>query len=133
MKVTFYGFDDNDPPSAEIAHPGTRHDKATEGTGRYDDPITLAVSEGRFDVGTIVYVPYLQKYFVMEDDCATCEDDQVDLWMGPNDSRSGPALTECQEKLTREDADVIENPDPTLPVDTTPLFINGQCTAQVHE
>ncbi|CAF1424684.1 unnamed protein product [Adineta ricciae] len=76
MRVTSYGWNDNDPPSAEIAYPKsggypTKHNSATEGRGTYEDPITFATDERELDIGTMIYVPFLRKYFVMEDRCAS--------------------------------------------------------------
>jgi hypothetical protein len=143
MYVTSYGFNDNDPPSADIAYSKsegnpTLHDVATEGSGTYDDPITFATSKDELEVGARVYVPHLRKYFIMEDDCAECDQDwqngqryHIDLWMGPSHS-SPDSLLDCEDKITRASAPVIVNPDPGLPVETTPLFSNGQCTARLY-
>ena len=69
MMVTSYGFNDNDPPSADIAYPRsegnpTRHDRATEGKGTHDDPITFATSSDELPIGTLIYVPHVRKYFI---------------------------------------------------------------------
>ena len=94
--VTFYGAADNDPPgSTEIATRTTHHQEAG-GTGTYADPLSLAADPRAIQVGTRVYYPPLQKYFVMEDDCAQCITDwrssrtpHIDLWTG--DSRVRPS------------------------------------------
>jgi hypothetical protein len=74
--VTGYSYWDNTPAgTAEISH-GVIHSKAG-GTGTYSDPITLAVGHaitGGKDVldypaGTKFYLPYLQKYAIVEDTC----------------------------------------------------------------
>ncbi|KAJ3289797.1 hypothetical protein HK104_007230 [Borealophlyctis nickersoniae] len=94
--VSFYGFDDNTNESGDgfggdvIAYPGLgpkKHARAKEGTGAFDDPITLASDPDKFAPGTIIYVPYVKKYYIMEDDCTECIEESaphVDLWMGPN-------------------------------------------------
>lgn len=74
MRVTSYGWNDNDPPSAEIAYPKsdgypTKDNSATEGQGTYKDPITFATDKRDIDIGTMVYDPFLRKYFIMEDLC----------------------------------------------------------------
>jgi len=102
--VTFYGAGDNDPAgSAAIAHPNARHGEAG-GTGTYANPITLASDPRELAVGTIVYYPPLEKYFVMEDDCASCIDEwesserpHIDLWAGDH---SGDDFLACQNALT---------------------------------
>lgn len=68
VKLTFYGWPDNDPPGNSIAYPGlglSSHQGAG-GTGTYDDPITVAVitqsNNGFWSPGTMMYLPSLQKY-----------------------------------------------------------------------
>jgi hypothetical protein len=70
--LTFYGARDNCPPGGDIAHP-TIH-KLAGGTGNWADPITFAGADLKgqgvpYAVGQKVYVPSLQKYFIMEDQC----------------------------------------------------------------
>ena len=93
--ATFYGWADNSPPGGAIAYPKsdgypTVHDTAG-GAGTYADPITFATDESEFPVGTILYVPFIEKYVVMEDDCVECDSDwtsahkwHIDLWMNSN-------------------------------------------------
>ena len=142
--VTSYGWDDNDPPSAEIAYPKsdgypTKHNLATEGNGTYDDPVTFATDKRELDIGTMIYVPFLQKYFIMEDDCGAAHSDwdkgnyHVDLWMGPQRESDQRKLYDCEDKITRSVANVIVDPAQDLPVDKTPLFSNNQCTARIHD
>jgi len=144
MMVTSYGFNDNDPPSADIAYPRsegnpTRHDRATEGKGTHDDPITFATSSDELPIGTLIYVPHVRKYFIMDDDCVPCDSDwadrqqyHVDLWMGPGHESDDSALSDCEDRITRDSAEVIVDPSPDLPVDTTPLFANDNCSARLH-
>jgi hypothetical protein len=124
--VTFYGGPDNDPPgSTDIAYPNGRHGTAA-GTGSYADPITLATDPRELPPGTVVYDPQLQKYFVMEDDCAECISEwgashhpHVDLWTGPAGSR----LLACEEALTPPGPVPLEiNPPADHPVDLRPLY-----------
>lgn len=137
MYVTSYGFNDNSPPSANIAYP-VKHKKATEGKGTYSDPITFATDRSELAPGTIVYVPFLQKYFIMEDDCVECDSNwnhghhyHIDLWMGPQHSSNANTLYACENKVTRNTS-VIVKPANNLTVDTTPLFSNNKCTAHLH-
>ncbi|MBV9709349.1 MAG: hypothetical protein JO011_00365 [Ktedonobacteraceae bacterium] len=136
--VTSYGFNDNSPPSADIAYP-VIHQKATEGKGTYSDPITFATDKSEIGVGTRVYVPFLQKYFIMEDDCAECDSDwsgshkyHIDLWMGPQHSSNATSLYNCEDSITRDSTQIIVKPARNLTVDTTPLFKNNKCTAVIH-
>ncbi|MER6305473.1 hypothetical protein [Streptomyces sp. NPDC001657] len=141
VHVTSYGYNDNDDGNgqygtAQIAYPQI-HNEATEDLGTYDHPATFATDPGEFAPGTRIYVPYLQKYFLMEDGCAACSSDwsngvyHVDLWMGPASTQPEPTLGNCEGSVT-QDSGIIVNPDPGLPVDTTPMFSDGQCTVVHH-
>jgi hypothetical protein len=132
VEVTFYAAADNDPPgSAEIAYPNSRHTSAG-GTGTVADPLSLATDPREIRPGVLVYYPPIQKYFVMEDDCAECIDDwqakhnpHVDLWMS---NSTNPAVQDCEAALTPDDPDtIIVNPPTNLPVDPKPLFVGGKC------
>jgi hypothetical protein len=132
VELTFYGAVDNDPPgSTEIAYPNSRHPGAG-GTGSYADPLTLATDPRELPPGSTVYVPFLKKYFVMEDDCAECIQDwsaskkpHLDLWMS---ATGGADLLRCEDALTPDDpAPVRVNPPADLPVDPRALFAGGHC------
>jgi 3D (Asp-Asp-Asp) domain-containing protein len=126
-KVTFYGSPDNDPPcSADIAHP-VIHEKAG-GTGTFEDPITVATHEGSFAPGTRMYVPSLEKYLIVEDTCASCGADHIDIWM-ESDCQSDAVLA-CEDAWTPDEpVDVEINPPAGRSVSTTPFFdkSSGQC------
>ncbi len=141
---TSYGYNDNDDGSghygtAVIAFPSKYHAIATAGKGTYSSPITFATDRREIPPHTMIYVPYLQKYFFMEDGCVECAADwdnghqwRTDLFMGPNNAlQPEPALANCESKITRHAAMYI-NAGPGYPVDTTPLFSNGKCTARLH-
>jgi hypothetical protein len=131
--VTFYGWADNSPPGGAIAYPmnggfPTLHDTAG-GTGTYADPITFATDEAEFQVGTILYVPFIEKYVIMEDDCVECDSDwtsmhkwHTDLWMNSSASESSSALTNCEDSWTRNSTVVEVDPPPGRTVTTAPLF-----------
>ena len=77
--VTLYGFDDND--DGNPTHLGTDvishaavHDSANEDLGTYERPGTLAADVGFLSPGTKVYVPALERYYVMEDTCRECSE-----------------------------------------------------------
>ncbi len=141
--VTFYAARDNDPSgSREIAYPGPtpRHAQATADLGTFDHPITLASAVAWLPVGTRVYVPRFRKYYIMEDQCVTCENDwsqsrlhHVDLYMS---NSVQPGVIACEDAATRGKAqsDTIQlNPPPGLPVDTTPLYTDtGGCVQAAH-
>jgi hypothetical protein len=142
VRVTSFGFNDNDDGkghfgTAVIAYPSV-HSQATESSGRFDDPITFASDAGGFAPGTMIYLPYLQKYFVMEDGCVACSEDSangiahVDLWMGPSSRQPETVLRNCQNAITRSSVTIEVSPKPGRPVDTTPMFTDGRCTVHLH-
>jgi chitosanase len=143
VSVILYGFDDNSPPNADIAYPKddgypTVHNQATEGKGTYNDPITFATDEHELAVGSLVYVPYLEKYFIMEDDCTECDSRwsnqhkyEIALWIGPQSSSPASVLSACEDRLTRDSTTIVVNPASNLRVDTTSLFTHGTCTAHM--
>jgi hypothetical protein len=133
-QITFYGYPDNDPPNSDaIAYPRsdgykTLHNRAA-GAGDWRDPITFAAGR-RFQaqnaVGTRIYVPYLEKYFILEDSCASCSlPNWVDLWIGGKGFPKRRVLNQ-EDYLTRLCSDggeeVIVRPARDLPVDPTPLM-----------
>eukprot|EP01089_Gocevia_fonbrunei_P012568 TRINITY_DN3011_c0_g1_i1.p1 TRINITY_DN3011_c0_g1~~TRINITY_DN3011_c0_g1_i1.p1 ORF type:complete len:148 (-),score=27.13 TRINITY_DN3011_c0_g1_i1:32-475(-) len=140
MYVTSYGYDDNSPPSAQIAYPKnagypTIHNEATEGTGTYNNPSTFATDPNEIAIGTIIYVTFLKKYYIMEDSCGQCEIDwrsgkrHVDLWIGPDTVSDQNALNNCEDAVTQNSQQVIVNPASDLPVCTIKVFLNNQCSA----
>jgi hypothetical protein len=137
--VTLYGWPDNSPPGDAIAYP-TDHNVAG-GTGTFDDPITFATDQDELPAGTVVYYPYLHRYFVMEDDCAECDQDwtgqgpdggpnfyHIDLWIGGQNAQSDSDVINCEDDLTQNSAEVVVNPPSDEPVDTTPLFDSSSDT-----
>jgi 3D (Asp-Asp-Asp) domain-containing protein len=121
--LTFYGFDDNDDGNPR--HLGTNvisdaviHSYANEDLGTFDQPGTMAADKHFLSPGTKVYVPSVQRYYVVEDTCAECTRDwrrkrpHIDLFV----SGSGEKLAECEDRLTMEVAKIIVNPPRDLPV-----------------
>ena len=130
--VTFYGFDDNDDGSP--AHLGTDvisraavHSRANEDLGTYERPGTLATDANFLTPGTKVYVPAVERYYVMEDTCVACSKDwsqskpHVDLYV----SGTGPELAACEDRLTMESTKIIIDPPPDLPVKAGSACNNG--------
>ena len=75
-----------------------------------------------------MYVWFLRKYFIMEDDCEECDSDwknsgkwHFDLWMGPDKASPGPNLIACEDGLSGTNEVTVDAPD-GYPVDPTPLF-----------
>lgn len=152
--LTFYGFNDNSGQtenqhgSALIAYPKsdgnpTLHNLATEGKGTYTDPVTFAARDNdhkTFPVGSIIYVPLVHKYFIMEDQCGDNDPQgclhgshHVDLWLGPQHASKSSALGNCEDKSTPSSSvKVVINPAPNLPVDTQVMFNNNKCTIHLY-
>jgi hypothetical protein len=129
--VTLYGARDNDPPgSREIAYPSAH--RQAGGTGTFADPITFATSRAELAVGTVVYYPFLKRYFVMEDQCAECETEwagahtpHLDLWAGES---TNAGIIACEDALTRDGlVAVVVNPPSNLPVVSTPIYDGSHC------
>jgi 3D (Asp-Asp-Asp) domain-containing protein len=132
LKMTFYGFPDNDPDhSKQIKYP-IKHQEAG-GTGTYDDPITVAVvtqsNGGNWSPGTLMYVPSLQKYLIVEDECANCDKDQIDVWMNSDQNCSDDVILACENTLTPAGPVEVEiNPPAGQSTVSAPLFDTNTCT-----
>ena len=148
-KVTFYGYPNNDDGSGNFGtnviaygvqwqghsrHTNAQGNPVAGGTGSFADPITVAASEGNSSLppGTLIYLPGLKKYFLVEDICGNCLTDWLDLWMESNASSNAGAVTQCESNWTGDATqrrEVWLNPPPSLQVDTNPFFNVGtnQC------
>jgi 3D (Asp-Asp-Asp) domain-containing protein len=127
VKVTFYGWPDNSPPGNSVAYP-TPARPVAGGTGTYADPVSAAVRQGNplMPVGTILYVPGLKKYAIVDDVCVSCNSNNwVDLWVG-GDANSDPAAVRAREDALTGDETVprliLIHAPAGLPVDSAPLF-----------
>lgn len=129
MEVTFYGWPDNTPPGNTIAYPDIH--QTAGGTGTYTDPITFATDAREIAPGTRIYVPYLQKYFIMEDDCTASDIEwsssgswHIDIWIGGQ----GYATVEPEAtSLTRaEKQSVLISPPANESVNLRPLLNGGR-------
>jgi hypothetical protein len=142
--VTGYSYWDNTPPgSSAISHP--RVHTVAAGVGTYADPITVAVghdlSDGsdRLDwpAGTRFYLPYLQRYFVVEDTCGDGSAPEqgpchtgypspattwLDVWVGGRNADQ-QASDECMSAITGVHT-AIKDPRPDHPVSRGELTDN---------
>ncbi len=136
--MTLYGYADNDPPGRAIAHPCIH--KVAGGTGTFKDPVTFATDAREIGWCKKIYVPYMKKYFIHEDECAACRSDwaklreyRFDMWAGGDaGSKKNPqraALFACENKWTRgnsindpKNPAITINPPPNLPVNTKRIF-----------
>jgi 3D (Asp-Asp-Asp) domain-containing protein len=125
VRVTFYGWVDNDPPGKIIAYPkhknpNSLHEQAG-GVGSYADPVTLAAKKDQWPVGTKFYLPYLKKYGIIEDICGNCEDKHLDVWMESN-GNFPEKLLDCESKWTKRREVVEIDPPSTHLVDINPFY-----------
>ncbi len=136
--MTLYGYVDNSPPGTDIAHPCLH--RGAGGTGTYADPITFATDVSELPWCEIIYVPYMERYFIHEDECSECDHDwkkfqryRFDMWAG-GDAASlhqpeKKALLRCESTWTRgnsiKDKDnptITLDPPSDLPVTSAPIF-----------
>lgn len=137
--LTFYGWYDNTPPGCGIAYPEVH--TCAGGTGTYSDPLTFASDKSEIKPGTKIYVPRVEKYFVMEDDCTECDQDwsgqgpdggpkmwHFDLWLGGKGGNEFDAI-DCEDALTLSDSNgdplmesVVINPPSGEKVSSEPIF-----------
>jgi Putative Ig domain len=136
--MTLYGYADNSPPGTGIAHPCIH--LAAGGTGTYSDPVTFATDVNEEPWCAVIYVPYMHRYFIHEDECSECDADwnashlyRFDMWAGGDAlSRAQPerkALLRCESTWTRGNSptdpanpSILVDPPPNLPVTTDPIF-----------
>jgi hypothetical protein len=136
--MTLYGYVDNSPPGRAIAHPCIH--RLAGGRGTYANPVTFATDVHEIGWCQRIYVPYMKRYFIHEDECSECDHDWVklhsfrfDMWAG-GDAKSlhdpeRRALLACEDALTRASAPrdphnprVLVDPPRHLPVTTAPIF-----------
>jgi hypothetical protein len=139
--MTFYGWPDNSPPGNAIAYQKsdgfpTVHNSAG-GAGTYADPITFATDRAELPVGTLLFAPVLEKYLIMEDDCAECDTDwsgsqkwHIDVWMNSNGSDNSNAVLDCEDQWTRTTTTVEVNPPPGRNATSPRLFDPGTNTCR---
>jgi len=140
--MTLYGWADNSPPGPVIAHPGCPNGghAAAGGTGTFSDPVTFATDVNELGWCQVIYVPYMKRYFIHEDECSECDNNwnnfhlyRFDMWAGgDSNSRKKPekrALRACESTWTRANSigdpnnpTIIVDPPSNLPVTTAPIF-----------
>jgi hypothetical protein len=136
--MTLYGYVDNSPPGRVIAHP-CLHSKAG-GTGTFSDPVTFATDVAESPWCQVIYVPYMKRYFIHEDECSECDHDwakfhryRFDMWAGGDrKSLHNPerrSLLGCERTWTKgnsisdpKNPTITIDPPPDLAVTTTPIF-----------
>jgi hypothetical protein len=139
--TTFYGWWDNSPPGGAIAHPVIH--ATAGGVGSFCDPTTFATEPTKAEnkkipYGTRIYIPFLEKYFIREDDCTNsgpasgsgsngCSGLWFDNWIGGNAKTKKSALFACEDDVTPNGkVDVILHPNNAEPVDWLgPIYSNS--------
>lgn len=141
--LTGYSYWDNTPPgSAAISKP-VIHRRAG-GTGKYNDPITIAVGHTiigsrqtlDFKPGTKFYIKRLRKYAIVEDVCGDGRKPQngpchsgyqghpwLDIYVGGKNSKAASS-TSCARKITALQQ-IIINPKPDYPVEVGEIADTG--------
>ena len=137
--ITFYGWPDNTPPGAAIANPVIH--SVAGGDGSYCNPTTFATEPTKaenaaFPYGVRIYVPFLQKYFIREDDCTNsgpsvgsgsngCSGTWFDLWIGGDKTSKTKYVVNCENGLTPNgEVSVIIHPGSSEPVAWTGSIFN---------
>jgi hypothetical protein len=138
--MTLYGWADNSPPGPGIANPCPGRSGVAGGTGTFADPVTFATDVNELGWCRVIYVPYMKRYFIHEDECSECDANwtssrlyRFDMWAGGDaNSRKKPekrALRACESTWTRANSvtdpnnpTVIVDPPANLPVTTAPIF-----------
>lgn len=132
--ITYYGWNDNDPPGTDIAYPKSDYPASVHssagGSGTFTDPVTFASDPNLYPVGTKLYIPYIKKYVIMEDSCASCIKDykdgkkHIDIWAGGNGNNEDKLLA-CEEYWTRDSMTIEIGAQNGMEVNTTPIFNSG--------
>ncbi|RDW70125.1 hypothetical protein BP5796_08522 [Coleophoma crateriformis] len=136
VKVTFYGYPDNDPAGSATAYSCGDRNYVAGGTGTYDDPVTFATAPGEYEQCEIIYLPYLKKYARFEDYCAQCTTDydnglnHIDIWTGSSSYNGGDDQVACEYQLTPDaDQSVVRYPDTDYEVDISATYDYGTCNS----
>ncbi|KAM3423506.1 hypothetical protein BST61_g934 [Cercospora zeina] len=132
VQHTFYGFPDNDPPSAQTAYDcGYGRGNKAGGKGTYADPRTMATAPGEFNKCEIVWDPYTKKYLIFQDTCAQCTQDwknrkwHIDIWTGSStkSKSGGDAQIQCENRLTPDRGhNVVRSGNTGHEANTGPLY-----------
>lgn len=141
--LTGYSYWDNTPPGSSAISKPVIHRRAG-GTGKYSDPITIAVGHTiigsrqtlDFKPGTKFYIKRLRKYAIVEDVCGDGRKPQngpchsghkgypwLDIYVGGRKSKAGFS-TNCARKITAVQQ-IIINPKPDYPVEVGEITETG--------
>lgn len=148
--VTAYTWFDNTPPGSAVISNPIRHSQAG-GTGSYEDPITIAVGHSResgqsvldFPAGTLIYLPNVRRYFVVEDTCGDGPNPElgpchsgaeqhgnattwIDMWIG-GAGESPEFVMNCTAQVTGVQTAVFDPPGDYVVASGSGVIHDGKC------
>ncbi|RYP92193.1 hypothetical protein DL770_001700 [Monosporascus sp. CRB-9-2] len=155
--ITFFGYPDNcdttgcycSPEGCQVAYncqnpDGSFRNFVPGGDGSWGNPLSMAFTAGgSYEECGIVYLPYLQKYGILDDSCSVCEQDHLDVWVESACSDEADNVCECENTLTPDGQQTVyhgitSDPGSVFPVNTAPLYdqasqtCSGQTFTQVR-
>ncbi|KAI0102407.1 hypothetical protein GGR51DRAFT_562582 [Nemania sp. FL0031] len=105
VKVTFYGYPDTHDSSCSAAYvghncnnpDGTPRNWLAGGDGSWNNPLTMM---GDFEPCSIVYLPYLRKYGIIDDTCPPCAKNILDVWVESSCYDDPNKVIQCEYAMT---------------------------------
>lgn len=110
MKMTFYGYPDNCDPTGCYSSPegnyvaydcqnpnGQSRGYKAGGDGTWNNPLSIA---GELDQCSIIYIPYLRKYGIIDDRCYGCGTAHIDIWVESQCDDDFDNVCKCEFSLT---------------------------------
>lgn len=122
VQLTFFGYPDNcDTTSSCSGGPPCCYKDATAydclgrnfkagGDGSWENPLTVAFKEGGntgLQQCDMIYIPYLQKYGVLDGLCASCEPNHLDIWVQSGCHDDADNVCTCEDSLTSSDMQYV--------------------------
>lgn len=88
--------DPDNSESSSTAYDCSGRGYTAGGDGSFNNPLTYATASGSslHSPCEVTWFPYLEKYLVMQDTCAGCEDLQIDVWIG--NGNGGQSELNCE-------------------------------------
>ncbi|RYP42469.1 hypothetical protein DL767_000157 [Monosporascus sp. MG133] len=120
--ITFFGYPDNcdttgcycSPEGCQVAYNcqnpgGSFRNFVPGGDGSWGNPLSMAFTAGgSYEECGIVYLPYLQKYGILDDSCSVCEQDHLDVWVESACSDEADNVCQCENTLTPDGQQYVE-------------------------
>ena len=144
IKFTNYGYPDAPGTPAYKCDgnkvlPTEPGDKTALGDGSFERPYAAAAADPSHSFVQkceLLYIPLLQKFFRVQDNCSGCIDKQLDLYTIQSNRNIGQS--QCERDFGDFDYgrplhQVLRNPGEGFDTSTQPLFLNGKCYNLVYE